>query len=119
MNEPLFTIDRDGENLIIALPETVLSVVAEDIQEEAQTILEHVNDPTVTNLVMDFGQCPYVGSALLNTILAFYKAVRDKQGHFSACNLSKGTREILLISKLDTLWPVFDSRVEALESVKR
>ena len=120
MDEPnLFTINRDGAILIIALPKTALSFAEQVIQEQVQTILEHLKDPTVANLVIDFGQCPYFGSAILGAILRFYNAVQDRQGKCAACNLSKDGCEILRIAKFDTIWPVFDSREEALESVKR
>jgi len=119
MVEPnLFTIDRDGAILIVALPNTPVSFFDEEILEEVESICEILKDPAITNLVMDFGQCPYFGSAILGAVVTLYINVRDRQRHFTACNITKDGRELLQISKFDTLWPIFDSREEALNSIK-
>jgi hypothetical protein len=48
---------------------------------------------------------------------ALWKRVRGGGGKMAVCNVSETGREILQVTKFDTLWPIGPSRQEALKAV--
>ena len=110
----LFALCRDGEVLMVVLPDTAITFDDETIQDEAQAVIEQLNEPGVAHLILDFGHCPYFGSILIGQVIRFHNAVNAKKGQFVICNLSKEAHMLLETSHLLSLWTVVDSREEAL-----
>ena len=54
---------------------------------------------------------------MLGAMHTIWKRVSTCQGKMAVCNVSEVEREVLQISKFDMLWPIFNSREEALEEV--
>ncbi len=115
----LFTVERDGATLIVALPKAAVTFADEQIQAEVQEILERLVEPSISNVVLDFGECPFFGSAILVAMLTLRNQVQEKRGQFAMCNASKEGQEILRTARFDTASPYFKSREEALASINR
>ena len=115
----LFTVKRDGATLIVALPKAAVTFADEQIQAEVQEILERLVEPSISNVVLDFGECPYFGSAILVAMLTLRNQVQKQRGQFAMCNASKVGQEILRTARFDTAFPYFKSRAEALASMNR
>ncbi len=119
MNTPddLFEIEREGDTLIVT-PHTDLSEVDfGQIEEGAREILELLKNSYGTNLILDFRRTDYYGSTALGFFVKLWKWVCAHDGKMAVCNLSNHEREILAITRLDSLWPICASRDEALAVV--
>ena len=81
--------------------------------DELDRMLEQVKEPAVTNVIVDFGQSPYFGSSLLETLRRIWSDIHPRQGKMVLCNVSPVGREILEIAKFDQLWPVVETCAEA------
>jgi anti-anti-sigma factor len=68
---------------------------------------------------MDFSRTDYYGSTALAFFVNVWKAVRRHQGHMSFCSVSDHERQILSLTRLDTLWSICGTREEALEAVRK
>ncbi len=115
----LFTVKRDGATLIVALPKAAVTFADEQIQAEVQDILERLIEQSISNVVLDFGECPYFGSAILIAMLTLRNQLQEKRGQFAICNASKEGQEILRTSRFDTAFRYFKSLEEALASMNR
>jgi two-component system response regulator len=113
----IFDTERDGDTLVVSL-RTRVSWVDNEIRAELKVLLEKLQQPDVNNVVVDFGHVRSFGSALLQAILKLWNQVNAEGGRFALCNVSHRGREILAVSRLDTLWPICASRTEALETVQ-
>ena len=113
----LFTIDRAGTTLIITLPGTSITFEDEQISAGVQIALKQLKDPKLTDLVIDFSQTPYFGSAILGATLVLRNATIRQKGRFAICNLSRVGLEIIKTSKFDSLWPIFDTLTESLDEM--
>ncbi len=118
-NSKLFTVKRDGATLIVALPKAAVTFADEQIQAEVHDILKCLIEPSVSNVVLDFGECPFFGSAILVAMLTLRNQVQENRGQFAMCNASKEGQEILRAARFDTVMPYFKSREEALASMNR
>jgi anti-anti-sigma factor len=88
------------------------------IEEGARKILVLLNGIGIKNVVLDFHKTDYYGSTALGFFLKLWKRVRNRNGRMAFCNVSDHENEILRITKLDHLWLICSSRVEALEAVR-
>jgi len=82
---------------------------APDAQRQLADLLDH----GVTQIVVDFSQVAYVGSAGLRVLLATAKRVRASGGDLRVCCLNETVREVFDISGFSELLPVFPTAGEA------
>jgi anti-anti-sigma factor len=111
----MFEIEREGET-IIATPVVNLTEL-EDMELNARGVVDVLSDLSIKNLVLDFQKTDYFGSTALALFVKLWKMATDRNGCMAFCNLSKHQHEILNVTKLDKLWPICDSRAEAMKAV--
>ena len=69
--------------------------------------------------VFDLNQVSQMDSSGLMTLVGAYIAVQKQQGRIALVNPTKRVRELLHITRLDTLFQVFDREDDAVERLKR
>ena len=113
----LFDAESESETLIVVPLGNVRSLAEENVKPELDGILEQLRGPGVRNVVLDCEKIPYFGTTMLEAMLAIWRCARAREGKMALCNVSDIAREILGVSKFDTLWPICSSREEALRVV--
>ena len=74
-------------------------------------------EPDISNLVVDFSTTRYLSSIIIGAIIALCKKTCDDGGKAALCNASDGMYDQIQIMKLDTVFPYFPSRGEAIDSL--
>jgi anti-sigma B factor antagonist len=69
-----------------------------------------------TRLVLDLGDVSYIDSAGLGTLVSGYTSAQNQGATMKLANLTKKFREQLNITKLVTIFEVFDSVEAAVKS---
>jgi anti-anti-sigma factor len=113
----IFSTERQGDTLILVLPGTDITFADEEVLTEVDEVLYRLRESGAKNLVVDFGQTAYFGSIILGSVLKLGTRLRDSGGGFALCNLSESGHEMLRIARFDTLWPIYDTRAEALHAL--
>lgn len=67
-------------------------------------------------LVLDLGDVSYIDSAGLGTLVAAYTSARGNGGEIRLANVTKKFHELLSITKLVTIFDVYDSVADAVKS---
>jgi anti-anti-sigma factor len=114
MATDLFAVERVGDTLVVTPLADLGELDYQQIGSGARHVDDLLNDPSVRNVVMDFGRTAFFGSSALAFFVRLWKTVSARQGRLAFCNLSPEEREVLKHTRLDTLWPVCGSREEAL-----
>jgi anti-anti-sigma factor len=114
----IFEIEEEGETIIVVPAVDLRELDYQRIEAGAKEILESLNGTGIKNVVLDFGKTDYYGSAALGFFVKLWKMVRAGNGYMAFCNVSDHQQEILQITKLDHLWPICSSRIDALNAVK-
>lgn len=70
-----------------------------------------------TRLIADLTELEYVSSMGLRSILAVAKTAQSKGGALSLCGLKGLPKQVFEMTRLMPLFPVFDSREAALQSM--
>jgi anti-anti-sigma factor len=112
----MFEIERVGETIIFT-PVVNFSEL-EDVESIANEVLDVLTDSSIKNLVMDFQKTDYFGSSALALFVKLWKTIKGRNGCMAFCNLSEHELEILHITRLGNMWPICESRAEALKAVR-
>jgi anti-anti-sigma factor len=112
-----FTIERHGElTLIIATP--ALETLEFGLEEEAATlIMEPLRQQENPLVIFDLGQVDYFGSMFLALFLRCWKLAQARGGMMALAGVSPHARELLRLTSLDIVWPIYADRREAMDSL--
>src|SRR5580704_17790219 len=72
-----------------------------------------------THIVLDLGDVTYIDSGGLGTLVALYASARKIGGDIRLARVGQRANEVLTITKLITLFEVFDKTEKAVASFKR
>ncbi len=99
---------------------TVLDMKGKMLIGEGDEILrEKINslvEGGTTKILLNVGEVPYVDSAGLGELVRCFTTVQRKEGKLKLLNLTKRIHDLLVITKLITVFEFFDSEEEALNS---
>jgi anti-sigma B factor antagonist len=70
-------------------------------------------------LVLNLAEVPYIDSAGLGEIVRTYTTVSHQGGSLKLLNLTKRIQDLLLITKLLTVFETFDTEADALNSFSK
>lgn len=112
-----FTIERRGDlTVIVANP--ILESIAMGLEEQAADLLfEPLRRDPEPLLVFDLSQVDYFGSVFLGVLLRCWKLVQAKGGTMALAGVSARGKELLHITSLDFVWPIYADRREAIEAL--
>jgi anti-anti-sigma factor len=115
---PLFEIEWAGKTVVL-IPKADLSEFAfQQLDTEAREILEMLDQAANTSVVIDCANTDFFGSTALGFFMKLWLRVQRGNGHMAFCNVSVHAKEILRVTKTDSLWSVCRSRIEALRIVR-
>lgn len=116
-SQDAFTIERSGE-LTIITANPALELVGEGLEDmAARLILEPLQGEDEPVVLFDLSQVKYFGSVFLAVMIRCWKLVLAKSGTMALAGVSSHARELLHITSLDTAWPIYADRKEAVESL--
>jgi anti-anti-sigma factor len=113
----VFDASSDGSTLIVMPSGSVGSLAGDDVNFELEDLLRRIDESALKHVIFDFQSVAYFGSSMLGAMHAIWKHVHADGGKMALCNVSDVEREVLQVSRFDTLWTICDSREEALATV--
>lgn len=111
----VFRVSTADSAMIVELLGIVSSLADDSITRELDTIRQRFRTSGCHAIVIDFGQVAYFGSSMLEAIRALWNDLVPHKGRLILCNASEVGREILQIAKFDHLWPLVETRDQALQ----
>lgn len=106
-----FTISNQGNHAVIALEGNLIE------KGQAMGLLEKMDELAKENCnkwAIDLEKLIYMNSSGLNTLIQLLTKARVAGGEAVLYNMNKKINELILITKLHTLFKVADSKEEAL-----
>ena len=83
-----------------------------------ETIRVHVNDGA-RSLILNLGEVSYIDSSGLGELVSAYTTVRNKQGDVKLLNLTSKAKDLLQMTKLLTVFDVYDNEAKALAALNK
>lgn len=117
-NEDVFTIERHGDlTLITATP--ALERVEFGLEEQvSELILKPLRPQETPLIVFDLSRVDHFGSMFLALLIRCWKLATAKGGSMALCGLSSQAKELLRVTSLDIVWPIYENRREAIEALE-
>ncbi len=87
--------------------------------EESNAFRERVKGLLANNhkkIVLNMSNVSYIDSAGLGTLVATFHSARSQGGTLKLCNLGAKFKEVLQVTKLMTVFDVYDSDTAAVQS---
>jgi len=112
-----FTLERHGDLTIITVT-PALEHIAFGLEEQvAELILKSLRHQQNPLIVFDLSQADNFGSMFLALLIRCWKLALSQGGTMALSGLTERARELLRVTALDTVWPIYDSRREAMEAL--
>ena len=114
----IFDFEQSADTLVL-IPNTDLRELEFDALEAGSAeVFEALNSETVSNVIIDFHRTDYYGSTALAFFVKFWKRIKSRGGKMVFCEVSMHEQEILELTNLTSLWPVFNKRQEATDAIQ-
>jgi anti-anti-sigma factor len=113
----LFEVEREGEVLFLTPKADLREFEYRDIEAKGRSILDMLGAGGPRCVVIDFSKTDCYGSTALAFFVRLWKRVSSRGGRMAFCHVSEHEREILAVTRLDSLWPVCGTPEEALKAV--
>jgi anti-anti-sigma factor len=115
----VFEVERAGHTAVVVLQGDLRELDWREIQDGGAEVQRALTDPGIRHLILDLSHTDYCGSTALGIFAGFWRTVRGRKGRLVLCHVSERVREALAVLRLDTLWPIYPSRAEALSALNR
>jgi anti-sigma B factor antagonist len=113
-----FETHQIGDTLVLMPKRDLSELQLSRFEEETAAVLKLLESLRVKSVVLDFAKTDYYGSTALGFFVKVWTRLRRKGGQMAFCNISENELEILRLTKLDGLWPICETREEAIAAVK-
>ena len=115
----LFSIQQEGETMILSPKLNLSELELSGFDQQTRDVMVSFEEGGYRNIVLDFSGTDYYGSTALGFFIKLWKRVRSVDGQFAFCEVSDYEREVLELTRLDSLWSICATRDDALAAVRR
>lgn len=91
-------------------------VIGDGVPQFKRSVAEWIGSG-VDWIIIDLAEVPLMDSSALGTIIAAYLRLREKNGKLVLINAQKSILDVLAITKLNSLFEIYDNMQAALEAV--
>jgi len=113
----VFLIESHGDVTVVAATpalELLDPTMEQHLVDAIMGPLRRRDEPLV---VFDLSDVDYFGSMFLAVLLRCWKLATAKGGTMVLAGVSDRARELLRLTSLDMIWPMYASRAEAIEAL--
>jgi anti-sigma B factor antagonist len=112
-----FQVKRHGDVAVVVPSPEVEHLPDTTINTAAAMVLAPLKEDPPTHLIIDLAGVRYFGSAFITFLLRCHLPVKQTGGELVLAGVNDRIRELLRTTALDTLWALYDTRAEAIESL--
>ena len=112
-----FTIERHGDLTLIAASPSIESIDPEMEQQVSEIILNCLRDQASPLILFDLTHVQFFGSVFLAVLLRCWKQTTARGGAMALSGVSEHARELLRITSLDMIFPMYPTRQEGMEAL--
>jgi anti-sigma B factor antagonist len=113
----VLTIERHGDLTLIAATPALESLEFGLEEQVASLVMGPLRRQESPLVVFDLVAVDYFGSMFLALLLRCWKLVQMKGGEMVLAGVSDRAKELLRITSLDMVWPIYATRREAMDAL--
>ena len=116
---PVFQTEVRGPTLVVTPTGDHVGFRLARIQEQTDQVLGAIRRDGIRNVLVDAAQVSYLSSSIIGAFIQMWEAVSASGGRLAVCGLTDDAMEALVATRLDTRWPNYPTRAEALAELGR
>jgi anti-sigma B factor antagonist len=113
-----FTIERRGDLTVITATEELERIEFGLEEIVSELILKPLKRQEQPQIVFDLSRVHFFGSMFLALLIRCWKLVLSRGGSMALSGVDERSRELLRITSLDMVWPIYQSKREAIEALQ-
>lgn len=117
MDQNVINLEWHGDALVVVASGGVETLKWDIVEQAADIVLEPIREQRAPMVVFDLSKVSYFGSVFMALLIRCHKLVKLSGGVMVLCGVNRLARELLHTTALDTLWAIYETREEALESI--
>jgi anti-sigma B factor antagonist len=102
---------------IIELGPSYAGLESDALRECGEILLSRAADVEPARLILDMSETTFVGSGFIELLVRAWKRIKRRDGMMALCGLQPFCQEVLQVSRLDTIWPIYADRAEAMREM--
>ena len=118
MSQNVFRTERLDDILVVIPAGAHIGYRLPQIERETDAILAQIEADGILNVIVDARENEYLSTAVIGAMVRLWEAAMLRGGQFVVCNLADDALTALIVTRLDTKWPLFVSREAALNAVR-
>ena len=112
-----FTIERHGDLTVITATRSLEAIEFGLEEQVADLVLKPLRRQENPLIVFDLSQVDNFGSMFLALLIRCWKLALSQGGTMALSGVTDRTRELLRVTALDMVWPMYESKREAMEAL--
>ena len=112
-----FQIERRGDIAVITPSPEVENMAENLIEQAAQMVLAPLKANPPSGLIVDLSKVNFFGSVFISFLLRCHLLIKKQGAELVLAGVSDRVRELLRLTSLDTLWALYATREEAVDSL--
>jgi anti-anti-sigma factor len=114
---PVFVREFCGTALVLNPTGSLGNLHEAEIAQETLELLDFIIHSEHTNLIIDLRNADQLGTVVLGSVVRLWKRVAQRGGRLALCNVSENVVQVLRVTKLHAVWPIYATREEALRII--
>ena len=114
MSDAELRSDRYGPTIVVHLGTSYNSLNEGSVERVERFLLSAAELPDAKYLVVDLSGTQYFGSRFIEALFRAHNRMKRKGGRFALSGLQPYPEEVIRISRLDTIWPLFRTAQDAV-----
>lgn len=112
-----FVIERHGDLTVVTATRALERIDFAFEESAADTILASIRIQENPLVIIDLSQVDNFGSMFLALLIRCWKLALTRGGTMALSGVGDQTRELLRVTSLDMVWPMYASKREAMEAL--
>ena len=113
-----FTIERRGDLTVITATKDLEKIEFGLEELVSDLILKPLRRQENPSIVFDLSRVDFFGSMFLALLIRCWKMVLAQGGTMALSGVNDKTRELLRVTSLDMVWPMYGTKREAIEALQ-
>ena len=113
-----FTIERRGDLTVITATKELERIEFGLEELVSDLILKPLRRQANPSIVFDLSRVDFFGSMFLALLIRCWKLALAQGGTMALSGVNENTRELLRVTSLDMVWPMYGSKREAIEALQ-
>ncbi len=117
-SDEAFTIERRGELTVITATKELERIEFGLEELVSDLILKPLRRQENPSIVFDLSRVDFFGSMFLALLIRCWKLVLAQGGTMALSGVNDKTQELLRVTALDMVWPMYGTKREAIEALQ-